>query len=62
MSPADFVLVAVALAFAWSMGAHYTGACMGMPYATRSVGLRAALWIMAPLTLLGATSRFIEVK
>jgi PiT family inorganic phosphate transporter len=55
MSPADFVLVAVALAFAWSMGAHYTGACMGMPYATHSIGLRAALWIMAPLTLLGAT-------
>ena len=55
MSPADFVLVAVALAFAWSMGAHYTGACMGMPYATHSIGLRAALWVMAPLTLLGAT-------
>ncbi len=54
MSVADLVLVAVALAFAWSMGAHYTGACMGMPYATRSVGLRAALWTMAPLTLLGA--------
>jgi PiT family inorganic phosphate transporter len=52
---ADFVLVVVALAFAWSMGAHYTGACMGMPYATRSIGLRAALWVMAPLTLLGAT-------
>jgi PiT family inorganic phosphate transporter len=55
MSPADLVLVALALAFAWSMGAHYTGACMGMPYATRSIGLRAALWVMAPLTLLGAT-------
>lgn len=54
MSAADLVLVAVALAFAWSMGAHYTGACMGMPYATRSIGLRAALWLMAPLTLVGA--------
>ncbi|MGH7099758.1 MAG: inorganic phosphate transporter [Stellaceae bacterium] len=51
----DIVLVLVALAFAWSMGAHYTGACMGMPYATRSIGLRGALWLMAPLTLLGAT-------
>jgi inorganic phosphate transporter, PiT family len=49
------VLVLVALAFAWSMGAHYTGACMGMPYATRSISLRAALWTMAPLTLIGAT-------
>jgi PiT family inorganic phosphate transporter len=61
MSPADFVLVAVALAFAWSMGAHYTGACMGMPYATRSIELRAALWVMAPLTLLGATFLSHEV-
>ena len=50
----DIVLVLVALAFAWSMGAHYTGACMGMPYATRSIGLWGALWTMAPLTLIGA--------
>jgi inorganic phosphate transporter, PiT family len=55
MTPIDIVLVLVALAFAWSMGAHYTGACMGMPYATRSISLTAALWTMAPLTLIGAT-------
>lgn len=55
MSPLDIALVLVALAFAWSMGAHYTGACMGMPYATRSIGLHGALWTMAPLTLIGAT-------
>lgn len=55
MSAADIVLVVLALAFAWSMGAHYTGACMGMPYATKSIGLAGALWTMAPLTLLGAT-------
>ncbi len=55
MNLADALLVLVALAFAWSMGAHYTGACMGMPYATRSIGLARALWIMAPLTLIGAT-------
>lgn len=54
MSPADIALVLVALAFAWSMGAHYTGACMGMPYATGSIGLPGALWTMAPLTLIGA--------
>jgi PiT family inorganic phosphate transporter len=54
MSLIDAVLVLVALAFAWSMGAHYTGACMGMPYATRSIGLTGALWTMAPLTLIGA--------
>lgn len=55
MSLAVIVLVLLALAFAWSMGAHYTGACMGMPHATGSVGLWPALWIMAPLTLIGAT-------
>lgn len=54
MSLVDIVLVLVALAFAWSMGAHYTGACMGMPYATGSISLRRALWTMAPLTLFGA--------
>jgi PiT family inorganic phosphate transporter len=54
MSFLDILLVLVALAFAWSMGAHYTGACMGMPYATRSIGLWGALGTMAPLTLLGA--------
>lgn len=55
MSVAAVVLIIAALAFAWSMGAHYTGACMGMPYATRSIGLAGALWTMAPLTLIGAT-------
>ncbi len=55
MTAADVLLVLVALAFAWSMGAHYTGACMGMPHATGSIRLWPALWIMAPLTLIGAT-------
>ncbi len=55
MNLPDLLLVLLALAFAWSMGAHYTGACMGMPHATGSIGARAALWTMAPLTLLGAT-------
>ena len=52
---ADIALVVLALAFAWSMGAHYTGACMGMPVATHSIGTRAALWTMAPFALIGAT-------
>jgi PiT family inorganic phosphate transporter len=50
----DWVLVIVALAFCWSMGAHYTGACMGMPYALKSIRAWKALVIMAPLALLGA--------
>lgn len=49
------LLVLVALAFAWSMGAHYTGACMGMPYASGSIALRPALVLMAALTLIGAS-------
>ena len=54
MNATDIILVIVALAFAWSMGAHYTGACMGMPVATGSVRPGKALLIMAPLTLAGA--------
>ncbi len=48
------LLVAVAVGFAFSMGAHYTGACMGMPHALGAVSARRALLIMAPLALLGA--------
>ncbi len=47
-------LVAVAVAFAVSMGAHYTGACMGMPHALGAVSAWRALVIMAPLTFVGA--------
>lgn len=47
-------LVVLAVAFAWSMGAHYTGACMGMPYALGAVSARWALALMAPLALAGA--------
>jgi PiT family inorganic phosphate transporter len=36
------------------MGAHYTGTCMGMPYASGAIRLWPALVTMAVLTLLGA--------
>ncbi len=49
------LLVVLAIGFAYSMGAHYTGACMGMPHALRAISARRALILMAPLTLLGAT-------
>lgn len=48
------LLVVLAVGFAYSMGAHYTGACMGMPHALRAVSARNALLVMAPLTLAGA--------
>jgi PiT family inorganic phosphate transporter len=48
------LLVALAFAFAWSIGSHYTGACMGMPYALGAISARTALMVMAPLALLGA--------
>lgn len=48
-------LVVLALAFAWSMGAHYTGAVMGMPHALHAISAWRALLLMAPLTFLGAT-------
>ena len=39
-----FLLVLLAFSFAWSIGSHYTGACMGMPYALGAVrrALRSA--------------------
>ncbi|HVA93241.1 MAG TPA: inorganic phosphate transporter [Chloroflexota bacterium] len=55
MSGEVTVLVAVSLAFAWSMGAHYTGAVMGMPYAVRAIHLWPALICIAVLTVIGAT-------
>lgn len=50
----DVVLVLLAVGFAISIGAHYTGACMGMPHALGAVTKRQALLLMAPLALLGA--------
>lgn len=49
------LLVVLAVGFAFSMGAHYTGACMGMPHALRAITAWRALLVMAPLTLVGAT-------
>ena len=49
------LLVVLAVGFAYSMGAHYTGACMGMPHALRAISAWRALLEMAPLTLVGAT-------
>jgi len=48
------LLIAVAFAFAFSIGAHYTGACMGMPYAAGAIRPWHALLLMAPLALVGA--------
>lgn len=55
MSVESAVLVAVALAFAYSLGAHYTGACMGMTCAAGILRVGPALLMMAPLVLVGAT-------
>jgi PiT family inorganic phosphate transporter len=49
------LLIFLALGFAWSIGAHYTGAVMGMPHALRAIGAWQALVLMAPLAFLGAT-------
>ncbi|MGC2289334.1 MAG: inorganic phosphate transporter [Thermoplasmata archaeon] len=49
-----YVLVGAAFGFAFSMGAHYTGACMGMSYASGAIRPLPALLLMAPVTLLGA--------
>jgi PiT family inorganic phosphate transporter len=49
------LLIVLALGFAWSIGAHYTGAVMGMPHALRAIGAWQALILMAPLAFIGAT-------
>jgi inorganic phosphate transporter, PiT family len=49
-----YALIGAAFGFAFSMGAHYTGACMGMSYASGAIRALPALLLMAPLTLLGA--------
>lgn len=56
------VLIALALAFAWSMGAHYTGATMGMPHALGAIRAWPALVLMAPLTFVGAAFASHEVE
>lgn len=54
MEATAFLLVAAALGFAYSLGAHYTGACMGMSRAAGAIRSAPALLLMAPLVLLGA--------
>ncbi len=46
--------MAAAFGFAISIGAHYTGACMGMPYAAGAIRPGRALLLMAPLAFVGA--------
>lgn len=48
------LLVVLAVSFAWSIGSHYTGACMGMPYALGAISARNALLLTAPLAPAGA--------
>lgn len=47
-------LVLASLAFAWSMGAHYTGAVMGMPFAIKAISERSALMLIAIFCTIGA--------
>ncbi|HET9110626.1 MAG TPA: anion permease [Ktedonobacterales bacterium] len=49
------ILVIVVIAFAWNLGAHYTGAVMGMPFAARSIAEWPALLLIGVFTILGAT-------
>jgi PiT family inorganic phosphate transporter len=49
------LLFVVVVAFAWNLGAHYTGAVMGMPYAAGAIALRPALVLIGVFTILGAT-------
>jgi inorganic phosphate transporter, PiT family len=55
VNASTLVLVVLSLAFAWSMGTHYTGAVMGMAYASKSIRVWPALVTMAAMTVIGAT-------
>lgn len=48
------LVIGLAFAFATSIGAHYTGACMGMPYAAGAIRIGPALAVMAALAFVGA--------
>lgn len=50
----EIALIVVAVLFAYNLGAHYTGATMGMAYASDSIALWPALTVVAVLSLLGA--------
>lgn len=58
----ELLLVVVAVGFAVSIGAHYTGACMGMPYAAGAIRPGRALLLMAPLAFLGAALASARVE
>ena len=49
------MLLLVVIYFAWNLGAHYTGATMGMPYAAGSVSLAPALVLIGVFAFLGAS-------
>ena len=49
------VLIVVVVAFAWNLGAHYTGAVMGMPFAARAIAEWPALLLIGVFTIVGAT-------
>ncbi|HTP55417.1 MAG TPA: inorganic phosphate transporter [Thermoplasmata archaeon] len=54
LDPWAVLLLAAGFGFAISIGAHYTGACMGMPYAAGAIRPGRALMLMAPLAFVGA--------
>lgn len=54
LAPVDDLLIVAAFGFAVSIGAHYTGACMGMPYAAHAIRVVPALLLMGVLAFVGA--------
>jgi phosphate/sulfate permease len=55
LSASSIILILVVLGFAWNLGVHYTGAVMGMPYASRAIATWPALVLIGILTIIGAT-------
>lgn len=57
----DALLLAASALFAWSMGAHYSGAVMGTAYGSGVLRLRVALPLAAVLALLGSALASVNV-
>jgi phosphate/sulfate permease len=55
LSVSSIILIVVVIGFAWNLGVHYTGAVMGMPYASRAITTGPALVLIGILTIIGAT-------
>jgi len=59
---AEAFLILLVLAFSWSIGAHYTGACMGMPYGSGSIRLAPCVAVVLGYFVTHALDRTVGFR